>query len=126
MRIEREQITNIPPSKESEPIEVNTRLSTIRRTLHFNHKDASREKENQMYRELGKTGLSLGAFTAAGLYGINQVIEGFNNSNNLEVGNGAVVVLLASFILPLTKHFYEEAKISRREKKAIDKSKKSL
>ena len=124
MRIESEQVTTIPPSKANEPIEVNTKLSTVRRTLHFNYDDASREKDNLMYKELGKYGLSLGAFAAAGVYGVEQIVDGFNHSNVTEVGNGAVVVLLASFLLPLTKRFYHDAMVARIEKKAIDTNKK--
>ena len=119
MRIERNEEVEVKVSKDSGIVNIDTTLTQKRRSLSFTPQDASREKENLMYRELGKTGLSLGTIAAAGIYGLGQIVEGFSHTNLQEMGNGTIVVLLASLLLPLTKHFYNEAKTARKEKNAI-------
>lgn len=121
MRIETEEAINVQVSKDTGIVSIDTALMQKRRSLSFNHQDAAREKENLMIRELGKGGLSLGAFAAAGVYGLNQIVEGFGQTNIREMGNGAIVVLLASFLLPLSKHFYNEARIARKERNTVNK-----
>ena len=124
MKIERGESIDVQVSKETHVV-VDTKLTQTRRSLNFNHKDASGQKENLIYKELGRTGLSLGTSVAVGLQGLGQIVEGFNHTNVGEMGKGAELVLLASFLLPFTRHFYQEAMIARREKKAVDKSQKS-
>lgn len=125
MKIERGENTNIQVSRDTHVVGVDTTLTETRRTLNFTYSDASREKENLMIKEFAKTGLSLGASVTVGLQGLDQIIQGFNNTNIEEMGRGAEIVLLASFLLPLTKRFYQEAKLARREKKKIEQSQKS-
>lgn len=125
MKLERGENTNIQVSKDTGVVGVNTTLTETRRTLNFTYNDAAREKENLMIKEFGKTGLSGAAFAGAAIQGLEQVVEGFSKTNIEEMGGGAEIVLLASFLLPFAKHFYEEGMLARREKKAIERQQKS-
>ena len=116
MKLERDEKTLIRESNDTHVVSVSTTISETRTTLHFNHKDAWREKENLTVKELGKAGLSGTAFVGAAIQGIDQIIKGFDASDISQVGKGAEVVLLASFLLPLTTRFINEARVARREK----------
>lgn len=119
MKIERGESTQIRESDDTHTVSVNTTITETRRTLNFTHKDAIREKENLMIKEAAKAGLSSTALVAASLQGLDQIIQGFNNTDVAQMGKGAEIVLLASFLMPLTAHFFKEAQVARREIKAI-------
>lgn len=125
MKKERETITNIRESNDTHTVSVSTTHSETRQTLSFTFKDAIREKDNLMTKELGKAGLSAAAFVGATLQGIDQLVQGFNKGDITEIGKGAEIVILASFLFPLSARFLSEARMARREKIIIKDTEKS-
>lgn len=125
MKTERETSINVKESSDTKVVTVETTSFDIRKTLGFSLKDASRERDNQMYVELGKAGLAGSAFVGVALQGIDEIIKGFNTTDVNQMGRGAELVLLSSIILPITARFIHEAKVARWEKKAVDKKRKS-
>lgn len=125
MKIERGETTNIQVSNDTHVVGVDTTITETRRTLSFNYADAIREKENRMYRELGKSAVLGLGFAGAAVQGLEQIVNGFAKADMGEMGRGAEIVLLASFLLPLANHFWEEAKIARRARNKIKQASKS-
>lgn len=125
MKTERETSIVVNESSDTKFVSIETTTSDVRRSLGFNAKDAARDKENQMYKELGKVALSGTAFVGVAIQGLDELIKGFDTMDFTQIGRGTELVLLSSILLPITTKFLHEAKVARWEKRAIDKKTKS-
>lgn len=120
MSIERKEEIIVVPEGNNGIINVITNLTERRSTLHHKDSDGIREKDNQIYVNLGATGLTGGVFEVAAVQGLNIIIDGFNHTNVSEMAQGAGIVGLASAFIPVSWHFLNEAKLKIRERKKIE------